>query len=598
MIPILYEASETEFKTEGLGGLAETTECTVTEERNGAFELELTYPVNGVMYKELSLGRIILAKPNDVAEEQPFRIYRITRPIGGTITVYAEHISYMLFDIPVQPYSASNCAEALTGAITASMIDNPFSVWTDVTTEGAYSTTIPRSFRSVLLGEEGSILDRYSGAGGLEYEFDRWAVKLHASRGQDSGVTIEYGKNLIDLTQEESIESTYTGVLAYWTATDGSEQATGEIQYTENHESYAHEKIYILDATQDFEEKPTTDQLNARAAQYISDNNIGTPKVNLEVSFVNLIDTKEYKGKGPLLHLGLCDTASVYFAKLGIEATAKVIKTDYNVLEERMNSISLGDARTSISDAINRSVSASIKQSADATSSRLQNAIDAATDKITGGTGGHFIIGTNADGQPNETFWMDTDDAATAVKVLRANYEGIGGSSSGIGGPYNVAITTDGKINADAITTGQLDGNLVKAGTIVAGALEDSLSDKIDQASEDSATAIDRLNNGDVAGLSELRQHITMDSSGVHVKTTEDGGESVVQSNGLHVFVGDSSDPANEVARFTRNDSMTRNLSVTTFLSFGAHRVEEYDDIVDNGSTIEGTGFFWIGDVT
>ena len=87
------------------GFLAEALTCVVTEERNGIFELELTYPVSGLMFPELCADRLIKAKPNDTADCQHFRIYQISKPLNGIVTVSAEHISYTLSHYPVSSIS-------------------------------------------------------------------------------------------------------------------------------------------------------------------------------------------------------------------------------------------------------------------------------------------------------------------------------------------------------------------------------------------------------------------------------------------------------------------------------------------------------------
>lgn len=468
MKPILFSGTETAFTSQGLGTFEEAVSCIVTEERNGEYELKLRYPVTGHMYERLALYQYVLAKPNDTSDPQPFRIYRIDTPMSGIVDIYAEHISYLLSGIPVNPFSAAGVSLALTGLVSNSAITHNFTTWTDIS-NGTSTFTLdhPQSFRACLGGVEGSVLDVYGG----EYEFDKWTVKLHAKRGSDSGVTIEYGKNLTDLEQEQNIEKVYTGVIAYWQDRDDDTNViTSEIQYVDNYANYPQQRILIYDATSDYKEQPTVDDLNTRAAKYRDDNDVGTPKVNLTVSFVALWQTKEFESVAPLERVNLCDTVTINFPKLGVSAKSKVIKTEYDTLAERYKEIELGDAKSSFSSTIVKAVTSDINSavgtSEKRTASAIETAISEATDKITGGTGGHFVIGTNADGQPNETYWMDTDDQSTAVKVLRANYEGIGGSSDGIDGPYNVAITTDGQINADAITTGTLNANLITAGTI------------------------------------------------------------------------------------------------------------------------------------
>ena len=96
----------------------------------------------------------------------------------------------------------------------------------------------------------------------------------------------------------------------------------------------------------------------------------------------------------------------------------------------------------------------------------LQAAIDTQTQLITGGLGGYVVFVPNADGKPSELLIMDTPDISTATKVWRWNSGGLGYSSNGYNGPYTLAITQDGAIVADFITTGTLNAGLIKAGTL------------------------------------------------------------------------------------------------------------------------------------
>ena len=217
MIPILYD-SIADISTLGLGALGDTLSCTVNEVRNGKYELRLTYPVSGQRFQDLHPGAVIKATPSKGRQPDLFRIYSITKPLNGIVEVDAEHISYQLSHIPVMPFTAGSCMEALTGLVSNSAEDNPFNVWTDKTTVATYNQTTPASFRSRLGGTQGSLLDVYGG----EFEFDRFSVKLWAHRGEDRGVQLRYGKNITDLSQETNIANTVTGVCPYWAGGDGT----------------------------------------------------------------------------------------------------------------------------------------------------------------------------------------------------------------------------------------------------------------------------------------------------------------------------------------------------------------------------------------
>lgn len=467
MIPILYESTETEFVSEGLGRLSDALSCNVVEERNGSYELEMTYPVTGVHYADIQLKRVISAVPADGKTRQPFVIYKISRPLNGKVTINARHISYMLSGVITAPGSASTCAEALAVLKANALTDCPFTFWTDKDTAASYSCDVPASIRSRLGGVEGSILDCYGG----EYEWDNFTVKLHAHRGNDNGVRIAYGKNLTDIKQEESIESTVVGIYPYWKkdASDGEEAQLVTLSgpvYADNADNYPYKLVSVLDCSQEWQSAPTTAQLLSYTQAYIKNNSIGIPSVSIDISFVALWQTEEYKNIAPLERVNLCDTVHVDFEQLGVSATAKVIKTDYDVLAERYNSITIGDARSSLGSTISDIAEDSAVKAARDNTSFFQTAIANATKLIQGGLGGHIVINTNANGEPNEILIMDTADKTTAVNVIRMNVNGIGFSTSGYNGPFTTAWTIDGAFNADFITTGAINANLLTVGTI------------------------------------------------------------------------------------------------------------------------------------
>ena len=466
MKPILYDSSETKFINEGLGRLSDAISCTVTEERNGAYELEMEYPVDGIHFFDISPSRIISAVPADGKARQPFDIYKISKPINGRVTINARHISYRLSNIITKPGSASSCAAALELLRDNAIGSCPFDFWTDKDTIEKYSCDVPASIRSRLGGSDNSVLETYGG----EYEWDGFTVKLHNHRGSDNGVRIAYGKNLTDVKQEESIESTVTGIYPYWykAATDTEAEQLIVLDapvYSSNADKYPYKMLMALDCTQQWQDAPSTSQLREYAESYIKNNNVGVPSVNIDVSFVALWQTEEYKDIAPLERLNLCDTATVEFSKLGVSATAKVIKTEYNVLLDRYDSITLGDAKSTLADTIS-STTGKIDKAAEESRTFFERAIEHATALISGGLGGHVVFNLNADGKPNEILIMDTEDKNTAVNVIRENVAGIGFSTTGYNGPFRTAWTIDGHFNADFIDTGTLNANLIRTGLL------------------------------------------------------------------------------------------------------------------------------------
>ena len=435
------------FQSHGLGALSDAISCEVEEERNGSYELTMEYPISGVHFSEIEMRSIIVAKPNYLDNPQPFRVYQITKPINGKCTIYARHLSYDLSDIPVQPFTASGIQSALNGLKANAMYDiSNWNLTTSRATASNFKVDVPSSVRSWFGGKAGSLLDVYGG----EWHYDGRTCSLENSRGSDRGVTIRYGVNLTELKQEENCASCYTGVLAFWSDEDGN-VVQGSVQNVSGTFDYV--KVFILDCSNDFEEAPTAAQLNAKAVSYIENNNIGVPKVNLTLNFVML--------QGLLNRVDLCDTVRVIFEKLGVEATAKCIRVRWNVLLDRYEEAEFGDAKTNITDSIIQANNAAAEnaKSLRETATILQNAIEDAVKKISGNLGGYVILhDTNDDGYPDELLIMDTDDITTATNVWRWNQQGLMHANSYTGTYANAAITMDGQIVADAITTGILRG--------------------------------------------------------------------------------------------------------------------------------------------
>lgn len=491
MKPILYAGDETAFTSNGLGRLADVTRCLVTEERNGVYLCEFDIPVTSPMYSLIQEGRYVGAIHDDRHDLQPFEIYARSAPIDGLVTFYAHHVSYKLRNVILKPFEASSCAQALQRMQTQTYNPNPFTFWTDKDVSAPFKNDVPASCRSLLAGQEGSILDVY-GTG--EYEFDLWAVKLHLHRGGDSGVSIRYGVNLTDIEQETDISESYSAIAPFWRSEDGETVVTlpegyvvspnapvqlfpwttdtGEYMTDKDGEiiEFAVPQITVapVDMSGDFEEAPTEEQLRQLAVQRLASGKPWLPKENIKISFVDLAHTEDYKDVAALQRVSLCDRVNVYCGPLGVAAESmQVARTVYNVLAETYDEMELGEPSATYADAIMAEVEKKTENMV--TRSAMEAAVDHATRLITGGLGGYVVFNLNADGQPEEILIMDAPDTATAVEVWRFNKNGLGHSHSGYGGPFSdVALTADGQINATMITTGVLLATLIKAGVLSA----------------------------------------------------------------------------------------------------------------------------------
>lgn len=463
MIPILYQGNEQVFLHNGLGRLSDAISCIVTEEHNGVFELEMTYPITGIHYADIEVGMIIFAKTEEGGNNQAFIIYKISRPLNGVVTINAEHISYLLNGFAVMPFTGASCADTFSQIPSHMAVSTPFRFYTDIDSSIRYTLSEPRTARNVLGGQKGSILDVY---GGGDYKFDNFDVRLLAHRGNDNGVTIRYGKNLTELNNVDDSTNVYTGIVPYWVNPDTGESfyLTEKAVYNEHADDYPYKILRCIDFSSDFETQPTQAQLRAAAESYIeAHENSWKINNNIDVSFVNLSQTEEYKDILALERVRLCDTVTIIYEKLGVDVKTKVIKTVYNVLTEKYDKISLGDTTYSLAKAVQQAIDAPTSEDM---TSFIQASIDRATKLIQGGLGGHVVFNTNADGEPEEILIMDTDDIMTAVNVIRMNLNGIGFSHDGYDGPFTTAWTVDGHFVADFIDAGNLNASLLTVGTI------------------------------------------------------------------------------------------------------------------------------------
>lgn len=364
MIPILYPKGATKADTEngnGLGFLTDCTKCEVTEERNGVYEAVMQYPVTGELFSQITDGAIFKAAANETSEPQLFRIYKASKPINGAVTYYAEHISYALNGLPVSGLKINNFSAqaAMSAALVKCPLPHEFTAYSDIITPNSVNIETPCNLRPLLGGIDGSILDVYGG----EYEFDNYKINLWLHRGCDHGVVLRYGKNITDIKQESNISNCYTHLFPYakeTKTTEDGEQSEKTVTLPEQvlqliePADVGHSKALVYDFSNTFEngEEITEEALRQRALAYIETAQLGSPQVNITLSFASLWKTGEYKDIAALERVRLCDTVHVVFERLGIQAAAKVIKTVYDSLTEKYKSIEVGSVKANFASTV------------------------------------------------------------------------------------------------------------------------------------------------------------------------------------------------------------------------------------------------------
>jgi len=450
MIPILYQSiTEGTVPTNyGVGPLSDCISGSVKEARNSMYEASFSYAADGIHAAEIQPNRFIKVKPNYTDSPQLFRIYKVGKTINGRFEVACQHISYDLSGKIITSGSANTCVAAC--ALLQTQAGN-FIINTDKTVSRAFSIAEPSSVRSWFGGKEGSLLDVYGG----EWKYDNYTASLKNSRGADRGVQIRYGKNLTNINQDISIENLVTGIVPFYIDTNGNKTVGTRVPTGLTLDV---PRDLAVDFSQDVNPDSgttITTQLANLAAAYISNHNLTSAFNNITLDFVQL--------QGLTERVDLCDTVHVYFEPLGITATAKCIETEWDFLEERYTKVTVGSAKTNIADTIsvqNKEVAAA------ASRSFMAEAITHATELITGNLGGYVILhDADGDGYPDEILIMNTPDITTATQVWRWNKNGLGYATT-YAGPYGTAITSDGKIVANYVSTGTLNADLIKAGVI------------------------------------------------------------------------------------------------------------------------------------
>ncbi|MBP2057018.1 phage minor structural protein [Lactobacillus colini] len=352
-IPTLFGENATDFNSNGIGRLYETTESQVKEKINGEYELEMKYPITGTFFNDLKINRIIVATIDGESNVQPFSIYEISEPINGQVTIYAEHISYRLKFMIVAPFQAigtpKQCWEKLKeNALTPI----PFNFESDIPSTNLIVVDKPTSVKEILQGTEGSFLDQFGG----EYEWDGWTIRLHKHRGQDNGYSIRYGSNLTDLTRQTNNQEAYSGIVPYITQKQDNGITVAKMlpekklmgKYAA---SYPYAKLKAVDLTSKFKTDNNTpiteDQIRSEAKKYISNNQIGKNKISLDIKFVNLADTIEYKNlKQRNIKIG--DSVHITEENLNLNLVEEVTEINWDSLRDKYKELHLGDPKQTL----------------------------------------------------------------------------------------------------------------------------------------------------------------------------------------------------------------------------------------------------------
>ena len=354
MIPLLYNKSGN-IK---LGELKNCIECLVEEERNGLFELSLIYPTNDTLFNSLEEENIIVCNANDTLLNQKFRIYMTRKLMSNKIEVFARHISFDLAYDYINSIDIENqsCEYALNTIFRNSQFSTHCKGYSDIINAQDYKMSKVNCIEAIG-GTSGSILDTFGT--GAEILRDNTNIHVLNKRGHDNGVSIEYAKNLTGFELEEDYSELITRIIPFASYTDNetNEEILVEANAVDSDyiSNYSHPYISYMDFSDKFEDKeiPTTEKLIRLAEKYFLDNECDKPKQNFKIEFVPLSKCVGYEGIQD--NISLCDTVTIKDTRFNIDTKAKVIKTVFNVLKNKYESMELGEPRTTLGDIINSS---------------------------------------------------------------------------------------------------------------------------------------------------------------------------------------------------------------------------------------------------
>ena len=386
----LFEHDEREFYSKGICDLHDYMEDLVTEETNGMFELEFDYPLTGLYFRELRFRRIIYCKPNPYSAPEPFRIYAISTPINGIVSISARHISYDTSGYPMDPFTVDDVHQLVVKLNNANIVNNPFTFSTNISRTAKAVIDAPTSMRNVM---GGVAVDAYA----PEYMYNKFNIQLLSRRGTDTNNVIRYGLNLIDYTQEENIINMYTSVYPYWTNHGNNDipiMKTLPEKTISTPGSWAFSNVMILDLSSNFKEEPSHDDMRTMTSKYIVDNNIGIPEVSLSVSFLHLDNS-------PIL---LGDSVVVDFVLGNIKTIARCVKTTYSPRLDRYMDIELGKPQGDIANTIVSGFSQTSKQLVAA-----KSYVDSVVGSVPGATTSASALVSGTMSSVNKKFSMNID---------------------------------------------------------------------------------------------------------------------------------------------------------------------------------------------
>lgn len=419
---------------------------------NGDFYLELECSLDYLGY--IVPNNIIVA--NTPQGDQAFRIFNVTttrrKITAKCLHLFYDSMNYLIVDSYVVN---KNCNDALDHLNNATDNTSPFTTMSDVTIINSF-----RCVRQSLNEAIQTVLERWGG----HLVRDNWNISIMDNIGMDNGVTIQYKKNLKEITVDYDWSSVVTKLMPV--GKDGlllddlyvSSDTQYEIPFTKTvtfEQEISEDDFKDEDGNVDQEayQEALLDDLREQAQAYVDDNCI--PKVNytLKANMEKITDVG--------------DIVEVIDERLGINIQTSVLSFIYDCILGKYTEIEFGNAEPQLSDlmsTVESNMNTAITENNQTITVTLQTELQEAEDKIWGALGNSYCI-YNGD----QILIVDSLPKETARNVIRINSAGIGFSQTGINGNFTTAWTIDGTFNAQAINVINFTADLIKGGTLKLG---------------------------------------------------------------------------------------------------------------------------------
>ena len=350
MITLYSKDFETEY-----GVISSLCEAFVEEERNGLFELSFVMLNTDSLFNYVKEENIVVVNANDTLLNQKFRIYMTRKLMNNKVEVCARHISFdLMYDyIDNVSFTNQSCEYALNQLFRNSNFSKHYKGYSDIVNAQNYSMSMANVLEAIG-GKQGSIIDTFGT--GAEILRDNENIHVLNKRGYDNEVTIEYKKNLTGFELEEDTTDLITRILPYakYNDIETNEEIIVKADYVDSPliANYSHPYMTSIDYSDKFEDDdiPTFSKLQELARKEYRDNKVDIPKQNFKIEFIPLSKCVGYEGLED--KISLCDTVTIIDTRYNVKTQAKVIRTVFNVLKNRYESIELGEPRTSLGDII------------------------------------------------------------------------------------------------------------------------------------------------------------------------------------------------------------------------------------------------------